>query len=90
MTNTNPPNNPSSDAITEPLMTNVHQCLAEASASSRDDQGPMVGFSVRLPKGLKKLCMFICERNATDLGTYLRQCAKALARDYEMNLPDSE
>lgn len=61
--------------------TTVHQAMAEASTES--GQVPsMKNFSVRLPSDLKAVAQQICERNGTDLGTYLRACTRALVRDY--------
>lgn len=68
-------------------MTDVHQALSKAAASSRS-KGEMRNFSVRLPEGVKEPAQEICARNGTDLGTYLRECAKALISDY--GLPVSE
>lgn len=75
--------------IEEPPMTTVHQALAEASAASQA-QVSMKNFSVRLPEALKEACQVICERHGTDLGSYLRECARGLVRDYGQEIPDSQ
>ena len=75
--------NDESPQTIEPPITNVHQCMnAAAFESSSASKAKSVNFSVRLPEELKNQAQFICERNCTDLGTYLRECTKALLRDY--------
>lgn len=67
--------------------TNIDSALAAASTASKK-QDSMKNFSVRLPEELKAQAQFICERNATDLGTFLRECTKALVRDYGVKTPE--
>lgn len=75
------------EEIQEPNKTDIHACLAEAAGSDRT--GPaMINYSVRLPEGIKNEAKAICERNATDLSTYLRECTKALIRDYGIKQDD--
>lgn len=50
----------------------------------------MINFSVRMPLQLKETAMFICERNATDLGSFLRECTTAMVRDYGVELPKAD
>ena len=73
----------------EPKKTDIHECMALASSASKA-QAPMVNFSVRLPSEVKDQAIWICERNAPDLGTFLRECAKSLIRDYGADLNDEE
>jgi len=68
--------------------TTIHDCL-EAAADSKRTPGATPVFSVRIPEDVKKKAMFICERNVTDLGSYLRQCTLALVEDYGVQVePD--
>jgi hypothetical protein len=67
--------------------TTVHRALAAASQASRTTD-KMNNFSVRLPENTKLAAQEICSRHCTDLGTYLRECAKALVADY--GIPDQE
>jgi hypothetical protein len=73
--------------VIEPTSTPVHLCLEAASFASKKE-GAAVVFSVRLPEPLKKQAQFICEKNLTDLGTYLRECTKALVRDYGVKIDE--
>jgi hypothetical protein len=66
----------------------VDDALAEASSSSKQSDS-MKTFSVRLPEDVKEMAQEVCERHATDLGTFLRECAKGLIRDYYHAEPDS-
>lgn len=61
--------------------TSIDHALAEASAASQASV-TMKNFSVRLPEDMKEAAQYICERNATDLGTFLRECTRALVADY--------
>jgi hypothetical protein len=88
----NHPNPPilSTEEPIEPARTDIHECMVTACSENATRPAAMINFSVRMPKATKDLCMFICERNATDLGSFLRSCAVALAKDYGAKLPDQE
>lgn len=68
--------------------TTVQEALNEASQASKATES-MKNFSVRLPGALKESCQVICERHGTDLGSYLRECARGLVRDYGQEIPDT-
>ena len=64
----------------------IHDAMALAASESAQSNA-MKPYSVRLPEGVKEAAQYICERNATDLGTFLRNCAVVLVKDYGLD-PD--
>lgn len=69
------------DETQENELTNVHQALQEAALTSKAEVA-MRNRSIRFPDDLWEETAKICERNATDVPTFLRECCKGLCRDY--------
>lgn len=74
-----------SNELPEPALTlpgtDVHECL-QSAAASQPSKKAMLNFSTRMPEETRDAAKFICERNGTDLSSYLRECTYALVRDY--------
>lgn len=78
---TNSPKLPEATLET-PESPTIDQALAKAACSTWNNSEAMGTFSIRIPKPLKAEAMAICERNGADLGSFLRECTKALVEGY--------
>jgi hypothetical protein len=63
-------------------LTNIHECL-KAAQYETNTVGPLDDtLTLRIQELLKQRSSEICERNKTNLSTYLRKCCEALVADY--------
>lgn len=63
-------------------LTNVHDALKAASLESKNQKKPMVSSSFKIEEDVKEEVQKICERNGTDMSTFLRKCCLGLVNDY--------
>jgi hypothetical protein len=61
-------------------LTSVHEALNNATFAERPAPGEVVAF--RLDADLKAEVIGICERHATTVSEFLRQCCAGLVNDY--------
>lgn len=62
----------------------IDKVVVNASLASQSTVS-MKNFSVRLPEDLKSNAQTILAAHATDLGTFLRECTRALVESYQLD-----
>lgn len=62
-------------------LTNIHDAMSRAIESEKE-RVPLVNANFKINPLKKEIAEQICEKNATTLSAFLRECAEGLIQDY--------
>lgn len=61
---------------------NIHEVMTKAAETTAIESEPTVPYSFRIRPSVKQAALVICNRNGTDLATYLKTAVEQLVSDY--------